>query len=385
MKIKMMLCFALFLNYATGFAQQGRGFTLTGQFKGLPDGTKVYLRTQERDTIAEAISTREQVVFKGKLPLNGRFHFLVFDTLVSKLESKSIFLENKPIYVVGELGKRDVIVSGSVGDEAQKELNKVITPVKIKINNVLDHLSKSNGPSDSLKRKELMEKHKQFMKELKEVSLKWMYAYNNSLYTPYVINAYKSILSADEMMATYDKLTIEVKTGYYGLQLRETITGKKLKLGDILPEFMLTTPTGESVSIKKIISKNKITLIDFWASWCSPCRAAIPHLKKVYEQFNPEGFNIVGVVTSKNDKDATWKKALAIDNTSWHQGMDMTNVTDDLFPKDGIPSYVLVDNSGKIIATSLVSMGNGMGNQGPDIRGEGLRNTIKQFLIKKGK
>jgi thiol-disulfide isomerase/thioredoxin len=395
MKIKMMLCLALFLNTAISFAQKkNQDFVLTGQFKGLPDGSKVYLVTDDKDTVGKVISKGNQVVFKGRLPLDGRYHFIKFDTLVSKVFPSAIFLENKQIKVTGEIGKADIVVNGSSGAVHKIELAALESPIRSRqgaINDqskqiqmkLSDSLSTAEKAELNMKLEEVKKLQKLGMSEFKETTSKWMASHKNSLFTPRLLSSYLRIFSLGEMEVLYTNLGPEAKASYYGLKLRIEIDGKKIKLGDVMPGFMLSTPTGESVSIKALIAKNKVTLIDFWASWCSPCRAAIPHLKEVYKEFNPQGFNIIGIVTAKNDKDAAWKKALTADHTPWDQGMDMTNVTDDLFPKDGIPSYILVDGSGKIIATNLANpSGKGMGKQGPEITGEGLKKTLEGLLAK---
>ncbi|MBB5436350.1 thiol-disulfide isomerase/thioredoxin [Pedobacter sp. AK017] len=127
-----------------------------------------------------------------------------------------------------------------------------------------------------------------------------------------------------------------------------------LKPGEIIPDFTMVTPEGGKIRMLETVAKAEYTLIDFWGSWCVPCRAAFPKLKQLYAKWHTKGFNIMGVA---DDKDEAWKKALAEDKTPWLHGRDTDRAIHKLFSVQGVPAYLLVDSKGKLVAASLFTGG----------------------------
>ena len=140
-----------------------------------------------------------------------------------------------------------------------------------------------------------------------------------------------------------------------------TVVGKKYI------DFTMNTPEGETVKLSDFVGKNKYTLIDFWASWCGPCRQEMPNVVDAYKQFKSKGFGIVGVSL---DKDADkWKQAIKDLNITWPQMSDLKAWQCEgakLYGVRAIPATVLVDQEGNIVAR--------------DLRGEDIAAKLEELL-----
>ncbi len=126
---------------------------------------------------------------------------------------------------------------------------------------------------------------------------------------------------------------------------------EKVKLGKVAPHFSYPTPEGVMVSPEDY--KGKIVVIDFWASWCGPCRNEIPHLKEVYEKYRSKGIEMLSVSIDK--KEADWHKALTEENMAWAQVLapNAGKQTMKDYQFSGIPFIIILDKEGKIVAKQL--------------------------------
>jgi len=124
--------------------------------------------------------------------------------------------------------------------------------------------------------------------------------------------------------------------------------------GEAIPDFTLPDVNGKNVSAFDEIKKNKLTIIDFWASWCGPCRAEIPNVVAVYEKYADKGLGIIGV--SLDEDQSAWKSAIKSLNMKWTQLSDLQgwdNAAARLFGIESIPATILVNNKGQVVATDL--------------------------------
>ncbi len=178
----------------------------------------------------------------------------------------------------------------------------------------------------------------------------------------YVLNSEKIDYDLDQIKEMETAMTTE---SIYRTDLKQYIDDQeRLEVGHPFLDFTLKTADGQEVTLAEQIAKNKVTMIDFWASWCGPCRQENPTVKAAYEQFHDKGFDILGV--SVDQDEAAWLKAVEQDGLLWTQVRDVDNEAGKLYSVYAIPSNFLFDQEGNIIAKGL--------------RGEALAEKLTEIL-----
>lgn len=151
----------------------------------------------------------------------------------------------------------------------------------------------------------------------------------------------------------YDMLGENARQSYFGKQLLPLVEKeRRIIVGGIAPDLQMETPSGESISLHTI--KAKVKVVDFWASWCGPCRAANPHLRELYQKYKSKGLEIVGV--SFDVKQDAWKKAIKDDQVEWIQMSDLkgwNSIASDLYDVHGIPCIFVLDEENRILGARV--------------------------------
>ena len=166
----------------------------------------------------------------------------------------------------------------------------------------------------------------------------------------------------------YSFLNGPAKTCFYGVETKKSINKlRAVTVGYMAPDFTQPDTTGKNYSLSTF--KGKYLLVDFWASWCGPCKGEIPFMKEAYAHFHDKGFEILSV--SLDDKREAWMNALRQFKMPWAQVSDVKgfrSVVNDLYPIPSTPKTLLLDQTGKIIAT--------------DLRGPALDSKLEELLGK---
>jgi peroxiredoxin len=142
-------------------------------------------------------------------------------------------------------------------------------------------------------------------------------------------------------------------TSYYSFLSSHLEKMKNVEIGDKYVDFELPDTAGNPVKLSDLVGKGPL-LIDFWAAWCGPCRAANPGVVELYNEFHDQGFDVVGVSLDRTKEE--WLLGIEEDNLTWHQISDLqfwNSSAADLYAVKSIPHTVLLDKNGTIVARNL--------------------------------
>lgn len=364
------------------------GYVLKGNIEGLPDGTHVQLVPVSHDSeqpFADTTVVNGQFVFTGKMEEPRAFHLLVKDAY----GSRNLMLENAQMEVTGKLvakkesdgGVSYNLSSLSVKGSPLSARYDSLLSARTYLDSLYAFNARKFAAFDSLMMAAYKSKDQAKIKELRQsedgkaraaadkvffTTVDSLYhqvvmANKDSFWGPLMMISFTSYLSED-MKPWYEALSSAAKESYYGQKVKEELypAGKE---GTKVPDFKVKDKTGKEVSLSALRQGKKYVLIDFWASWCNPCRKEIPNLKRLYAQYSGKGFEIVSI--SIDQKKADWEKALKEEGLTWPNFLDETGVAA-LYKVKFVPTMYLITADGVMI--------------GENLRGEALAEKLKELF-----
>lgn len=164
-------------------------------------------------------------------------------------------------------------------------------------------------------------------------------------------------LDPDKYLDVYKKVYADLSARFPGNKYLEKVkqdidSFSKLASGSTAPDFTFDTPDGKKLSLSSL--KGKVLLVDFWASWCAPCRKENPNVARMYKKYHDKGFDVLGV--SLDDSKEKWVEAIKKDGLMWHHVSDLQGWRSEacrLYGIESIPFAILLDKDGKIIGKNL--------------------------------
>ena len=166
----------------------------------------------------------------------------------------------------------------------------------------------------------------------------------------YILAANRSVGTIDQKDALFAKLSPRRKKAGEGKKYGDYIQGlKSAGIGNMVSNFVLPDPSDKDFSFASL--KGKYVLIDFWASWCAPCRVSFPRMREVYSKYKNDNFTIYSISIDENKP--AWLKAVKEEANPWPQSLDTKNISQSGFAVTAVPTTFLIDPSGKIIMTEV--------------------------------
>ncbi|MGI4021782.1 MAG: redoxin domain-containing protein [Janthinobacterium lividum] len=354
-------------------AAQTDDYSLKGKVGSLNSPAKVYLLHRENgqnitDSVALLAGNFE---FKGNLTAPTQAILLLDHTgkgianLGAGSDALNLYLENGNILINGKDSVKKAKITGSKLNDDNVKLAAAVKPVMDKA--VL--LNKEYQKAAEADRPKVADKFKDLQIEQKVILKKYIQQNPASFVS---LDALRSFAGPspeyNEVMPLFNILSSNIQNTDNGKDYKATL--EKLQataIGSIAPDFTQNDPLGKPISLSSF--KGKYVLVDFWASWCGPCRQENPNVVKVYNQYKAKNFTVLGVSLDKQEGKAAWLQAIKDDGLTWNHVSDLkfwNNEVAALYGVRSIPGNFLIDPNGKIVAK--------------DLRGDDLEQTLAKLL-----
>ncbi|MBT8236806.1 MAG: AhpC/TSA family protein [Bacteroidia bacterium] len=332
------------------------GYLLEGEFTGeLEDGTAVYLKAMnEQNRLVEVDTAYLEAgtfQFEGKTEI-PELHYLFVDQIRGNIP---VVLEDGKIEVNAQ---KDSLAFASVSGTQQNEYfqNYLLhsREISLKVASIQRDASTATATRDTAVVNSLRDEYIELQNEARAYEVDFIKGQPNALISLLLlerVNATKTIPET-EIMELFNSLSPELQNSAIGSKLKVALErGAKVAIGAIAPNFSAPTPGGQQLSLNEVLGK--VTILDFWAAWCKPCRAENPNLVKVYEAHKDKGLSIIGVSLDRKAED--WIKAIEVDNLSWHQVSNVRYFDEiaALYNVRAIPASFILDENGVIVAKNL--------------------------------
>lgn len=353
--IAILLFIAAFLA-ACSSDPYSKPYIVEGGIEGWDSGW-VYLQFREQGKYVSVDSMKSE---------NGEFRFtgeishpkMAYIKLENVDRPISFFLEASSIKIAALSDKMNLAqITGSTTHDVYKKYLDESVGFSNRLQTAYNAVEQAQAEKDEAKVKTAMDEYEAIQKEEKDHLLGFINANTKSVVSAHLAlrNLYRLELS--DVENTLKSLDPSLEKSEYVMQLKERVELlHNVQIGKTAPDFAMSDSLGNSLSLSSF--RGKYLLVDFWASWCGPCRAENPNVVSAYQKYHEKGFDILGV-SLDNDR-ARWIKAIHDDQLTWHHVSDLKgwgNEAARLYAVNSIPANVLLDPQGVIIARNLREKG----------------------------
>ena len=343
-----------------GFVQCGgdpSGFTIEGNIQGCEEKW-VYRVVADANNQPQRLDSAQ--VVNGTFEIKGKVEQIDINFLLVEGVNGNYPVIIEPGTIKATLYKGSLGVSKVVGTPSNIDLsNYRVETVEFMnaVNSISAEMQRAALSKDSLLVADLREQYTDIQNQVREYEMGFLKnetaSYLSALLLERFINS--KIVNATEAQTYLDGFLPEIQNSKAGQNIAKAIANVQQPAGmgaNVAPDFSGPTPSGKTLSLKE--KMGKVTIVEFWASWCRPCRVENPNLVKTYNKYHDRGLEIVAVSLDKNK--ASWEKAIADDGLVWHHVSNLKYWQDPiakLYGVRAIPASFILDAQGRIIAKGL--------------------------------
>ncbi len=322
------------------------GYEISGQITNAPDSMSVMISNLKFSDSTIAVNGKFSFVGNVDAPQKAGLS-------LNSIKHKSFWLENAQITITGDYDNLEY--AEFTGGENQRIANllwdkqKSIRKLMVK----LDSRLKDNS-LEKLKRDSIQDAYRYLRNKLDDIDKKFVKENPNTLESVIKLGVRRSKWNKDSVRTIFSTMNKATQNTEFGILISEYLKlSTNPQIGDRYIDVSLKNTDDETVNLSQLTGT--LTLIDFWASWCIPCREENPSLVELFEKYNNNGFNIIGV--SMDADKSKWLKAIEDDRLPWDHlidlgGLDSNNIFL-LYDVRFIPDNLLVDQDGIILARNL--------------------------------
>lgn len=342
----MMACLTLF-----ACKQNKTNFTVDGEITNMPNGEIYFIKSGDAKDIDTVKVKDDKFIYTGFLS-EPTVYMVNFGP------------EEQPAFIILEKGKtkmsftkgasNSLQVNGGAQHDIYNQFLEICKPVFISMDSIGKEAAAHEQDISFIAL--LQQEFKKLDDTLKQRQFNFIKQHPQGVASAFLAMNYFSESedkSYTDITTVYDALDQPTKESYYGKKLADIKEQMKTTaIGAFAPDFSLPNAEGKLISLSTY--KGKITLIDFWASWCGPCRAENPNVVKAYQKYHEKGFEILGV--SLDDKKEKWLQAIQSDQLNWAHVSDLKGWESSINATYGIssiPANYLLDTEGRILAKNL--------------------------------
>ncbi len=264
--------------------------------------------------------------------------------------SMPFFADNNDVAFVGDLNNPQAVAIMASATQAELDAyNDEVKKIDLQIRDLYNVMQQAFLDNDSILMDSLNKVGNALNEQQDSFRDEYIMAHPESFVTHYILDQVKQDYPLDQLKAMVATFTTE---SIYKTDLDDYIAKQeRLEVGQPFIDFTLQTKDGEQVTLADVVAKNKVTMVDFWASWCGPCRHENPVVKAAYEQYHALGFDVVAV--SVDQDEAAWIEAVEQDQLPYTQVRDSENAVSQDYMIYYIPANFLFDQDGNMIAKGL--------------------------------
>jgi peroxiredoxin len=370
MKKLIYLLFAAAIMTACTTTPKGPHYNITGKIGGADSVTFILQKRVE----GKNVKIDSAMVLKGEFKIKGgavEFPERVSLMVKGRRTGLSFYLENADIVITGHIDSLlNAKITGSKTQDEYSAYQESLKPFNDRNKAVYDEYKVAETAGDKVKMAEIEKKAEDIDAEQTAFIKQYVKSHPASYLTPTLLNSVSIDMEANDIEAIINSLDTNVaKVGIIkDLKARAAVM-KTVAIGQKAPDFTLNDVNDKPLALSSKIGKSKLLLVDFWASWCGPCRGENPNVVKVWTEFNKKGFDVFGVSLDRTGEKDKWIQAIKDDKLTWTHVSDLKwweCAAAKLYAVRSIPANFLLDETGTIIAKNL--------------RGEELNSKVKELL-----